>query len=101
MDLVVLKLIPLPFLVFGSETGMHNIQNPEILTVICREFVEKILFTILEEFQEATLSYICYEQTAMRLPLQLSAILGINIRRNMTMEVMAERQKDTEAWEPS
>lgn len=42
-------LLPLPFLVFGSETAKGNSQNTEILIVICMKLVEKIFFITLKE----------------------------------------------------
>lgn len=56
MGLVVLILVTPPFLLFGSAIGIGNIHNIEMLTVIGREFLGNVFFTILEELLEATLS---------------------------------------------
>lgn len=56
MGLVVLILVTPPFLLFGSEIGIGNVHNIEMLTVVGREVLGNGLFTILEELLEATLS---------------------------------------------
>ena len=58
LGLVVLMLLPLPFLVFGSETAKGSIQNAEILNRDLQEACGKDPLHYSENSLEATLSYI-------------------------------------------